>query len=68
MPDRVTKPKRFNNTMLFRMESEVPPVEQIRLKVEINCYEHFSVLGLLLRIGADNFEPLLHDGLDCIRI
>ena len=32
--------------MLFRMESEVPPVEQIRLKVEINCYEHFSVLGL----------------------
>ena len=46
MPDRATKPKRFNNTMLFRMESEVPPVEQIRLKVEINCYEHFSVLGL----------------------
>ena len=46
MPDRVTKPKRFNNTMLFRMESEVPPVQQIRLKVEINCFEHFNVLGL----------------------
>jgi len=46
MPDRVTKPKRYNNTMLFRMQSEFPPVEPIRLKVEINCYEHFNVLGL----------------------
>ena len=35
MPDRVTKPKRYNNTMLFRMESEFPPVQPIRLKVEI---------------------------------
>ena len=47
MPDRVTKPKRFNNTMLFRMESEIPPTVPIRLKVEINCYEHFDVLGLV---------------------
>ena len=46
MPDRVTKPRRYNNTMLFRMESEFPPVQPIRLKVEINCYEHFNVLGL----------------------
>lgn len=46
MPNKVTKPKRFNNTMLFRMQSEVPPVQPIRLKVEINCYEHFNVLGL----------------------
>jgi len=37
--------KRYNNTMLFRMESEVPPVQPIRLKVEINCYEHFNVQG-----------------------
>lgn len=28
------------------VESEFPPVEPIRLKVEINCYEHFDVLGL----------------------
>jgi predicted nucleotidyltransferase component of viral defense system len=28
------------------MESEFPPVQPIRLKVEINCYEHFNVLGL----------------------
>ena len=41
------KPKRFNNTMLFRIQSEIPPVVQIRLKVEINCYEHFNELGLV---------------------
>ena len=35
MPDKVIKPKRHNNTMLFRMESEIPPVQPIRLKVEI---------------------------------
>lgn len=46
LPDRVTKPRRFNNTMVFRMESEVPPIQPIRLKLEINCYEHFNVLGL----------------------
>ena len=26
--------------------AEIPPVQQIRLKVEINCFEHFNVLGL----------------------
>ena len=33
--------------MLFRIQSEIPPVVQIRLKVEINCYEHFNELGLV---------------------
>lgn len=47
MPDRVTKQKRYNNTMLFRMESEIPPVMPIRLKIEINCFEHFNELGLV---------------------
>lgn len=47
LPDKVIKPKRFNNTMLFRIQSEVPPVVQLRLKVEINCYEHFNELGLI---------------------
>lgn len=46
LPDRVTKQKRYNNTMLFRVESEIAPVLQIRLKIEINCFEHFNVLGL----------------------
>ena len=46
MPDKVTRQKRHNNTLLFRVDSEIPPVEQIRLKIEINCCEHFTVLGL----------------------
>ena len=45
LPDRVTKQKCYNNTMQFRVDSEIPPIVQIRLKVEINCFEHFSVLG-----------------------
>jgi hypothetical protein len=27
------------------MNSEIPPTVQIRLKIEINCYEHFTELG-----------------------
>lgn len=46
LPDRVTRQKRFNNTMLFRFESEIPPTVQMRLKIEINCFEHFNVLGM----------------------
>jgi Uncharacterized conserved protein len=40
------KQKRNNNTLIFRLESSVPPVLPIKLKVEINCREHFNVLGL----------------------
>lgn len=32
-------------TLTYRTESEVPPVVPIRLKVEINTREHFTVLG-----------------------
>lgn len=32
-------------TMKFRFESEIAPVVPLRLKVEINCREHFSELG-----------------------
>lgn len=44
---KVIKQKRYNNTMLFRIESEFPPIVPIRLKIEINCFEHFSELGLV---------------------
>jgi predicted nucleotidyltransferase component of viral defense system len=37
--------KKFNNTIIFRYESEVPPVISMKLKVEINCREHFTVYG-----------------------
>jgi predicted nucleotidyltransferase component of viral defense system len=40
------KQKERNNTLIFRFDSEIPPVLPIRLKVEINCREHFNVLGL----------------------
>lgn len=45
--DRITKQKRYNNTMLFRMELEIPPTIPLRLKIEINCFEHFNELGLV---------------------
>lgn len=35
LPDRVTKQKRYNNTMLFRLESEIPPSVPIRLEIGI---------------------------------
>jgi predicted nucleotidyltransferase component of viral defense system len=42
----VIKQKRYNNTMVFRVDSTFPPITPIRLKIEINCKEHFNVLGL----------------------
>lgn len=40
------KQKAHNNTLIFRLDSEIPPVIPIRLKVEINTREHFNVLDL----------------------
>ncbi len=39
------KQKENNFTLHYRFESEFPPVQNLRLKVETNCREHFSVLG-----------------------
>ncbi|MCJ7448780.1 MAG: nucleotidyl transferase AbiEii/AbiGii toxin family protein [Bacteroidales bacterium] len=33
------------NTVTYRFISEIPPVINLRLKIEINCREHFTVLG-----------------------
>jgi len=38
-------PKKNNNTLKFQFVSEIPPVQTLKLKVETNCREHFSVLG-----------------------
>lgn len=40
------KQKANNNTLIYRFESEIPPIINLRLKIEINCREHFSVLGI----------------------
>ncbi|MCK0206378.1 nucleotidyl transferase AbiEii/AbiGii toxin family protein, partial [Ornithobacterium rhinotracheale] len=37
--------KRNNNVLIFNVASEIPPVVPIRLKIEINCKEHFTALG-----------------------
>ena len=42
----VIKQKKNNNAVVFRVDSTFPPVMPIRLKIEINCKEHFNVLGL----------------------
>jgi predicted nucleotidyltransferase component of viral defense system len=42
----VINQKKSNNTMVFKVDSTFPPVSPIRLKIEINCKEHFTVLGL----------------------
>lgn len=43
------RPKRSSSggsvTLMYRFESEIEPVRPLRLKVEINTREHFSVLG-----------------------
>lgn len=37
--------KTNNNTMIFRFNSESDPPVPMRLKIEINCREHISILG-----------------------
>ena len=39
------KQKENNFTLQYCFESEFPPVQSLRLKVETNCREHFTVLG-----------------------
>ena len=34
-----------NHTLIYKVDSEIPPIEPLRLKVEINTREHFSALG-----------------------
>lgn len=41
------KQKKHNNTLIYRLKSEVEPRQLIHLKVEINCKEHFSVMPMI---------------------
>ena len=43
-PRRRNGPSNF--TLTYRFESEIPPVRQLRLKIEINTREHFTLLSL----------------------
>lgn len=37
--------RKDNNTIYYRFESEFQPVQKLKLKVETNCREHFSISG-----------------------
>ena len=37
------KQKRNNNTLIFKLNSSIPPIVPIKLKIEINCREHFHI-------------------------
>jgi len=43
---RTVKQHIHNNTIVYRFETEIQPVINIRLKIEINTREHFNVLGI----------------------
>jgi predicted nucleotidyltransferase component of viral defense system len=36
---------RISHTAVYRFDSEIPPTQSLRLKIEINTREHLSVLG-----------------------
>jgi hypothetical protein len=41
--------------LVYRFDSEIPPVRPLRLKVEINTREHFAILGFVRRrVAVDN--------------
>jgi predicted nucleotidyltransferase component of viral defense system len=43
---RIVKQKLHNNVVIYRFETEIPPIEIMRLKIEINTREHLNILGL----------------------
>ncbi len=42
--DTKTKQSKDNCTAVCRMDSEIPPIVKLKLKIEINCREHSNVL------------------------
>jgi len=45
---RIVKQHIHNNTIVYRFETEIQPIINMRLKIEINTREHFDVLGMKL--------------------
>ena len=43
---RTVKQHIHNNTVIYRFDSEMQPISNMRLKIEINTREHLNVLGL----------------------
>lgn len=40
------KPKKNGNQIFYKFDSEFPPVQKLKLKIETNTREHFTVMGL----------------------
>ena len=47
IPNQQAKGKRYNHVLKLRYESEVEPKIPMRIKIEINCNEHFTELGFI---------------------
>lgn len=43
----IVKQKKNNNTLIYKVNSEIPPIIPLKIKFEINCKEHFSVLDFM---------------------
>ncbi|MDR1974829.1 MAG: nucleotidyl transferase AbiEii/AbiGii toxin family protein [Bacteroidales bacterium] len=43
---RIVKQKRHNNVVIYHFDTEIPPIINLRLKIEINTREHLNLLGL----------------------
>jgi len=43
---RTVKQNIHNNTMVYRFDTELQPIVNMRLKIEINTREHLNILGL----------------------
>jgi len=43
---RTVKQHIHNNTIVYRFDTDIQPIINMRLKIEINTQEHFNVLGL----------------------
>ncbi|KAA6350917.1 hypothetical protein EZS27_001764 [termite gut metagenome] len=43
---RTVKQHIHNNTVIYRFDTELPPIINMRLKIEINTREHLNILGL----------------------
>lgn len=41
--------KVHNNTLRFTFDSEIPPISRLKLKIEINTREHFTVMGYVYK-------------------
>ena len=43
---RIVKQRIHNNTVIYRFDTEIQPIVNMRLKIEINTREHLNILGV----------------------